>query len=259
MCLPPAQECQLEGAAAASCALVTDFQTGESHGTMPCTSCSSSQPICLVTKGGTGKGVCSCLQTGAPVFQSCRGADVTDRVMPDVSQLCALSLDARRQSTRIANSVDWNSLAASPCAIVSASNAYCYNVPGYGYLVVGLGNVDTTAFGRRRLLGAAEQDRTATPSLRDRVLSFDYWNATLAKPCSALATAAASSSEKSLSITDTSTLESCIFWRQIGRDAIAQLNLTSLAEMEADEPWMAPDRIFMSLDDFASLLSSRSV
>lgn len=123
------QECTLQGAASASCALVGDFSTGTSYGTMPCNLCPSSQPICLTIKDQT-KGICTCLQSGEPVLQSCRNVDVQDRVFPDASQLCAITLDARRVSTQTAASIDWNSLAAAPCVLISPSNAYCYNVPG---------------------------------------------------------------------------------------------------------------------------------
>lgn len=131
---------------------------------------------------------------------------------------------------------------------------------GYGYLVVGLGVVDTSFGGRRRLLLLAstddedDEDRSYT-QLRHTVLSFAYWNATKTKLCSALAHAI--SYEKNLSITDMHALESCVEWRQAGRDAIAQLNLTSLQYMEKEMPWEAPDRLFMSFGDFADIFSQR--
>lgn len=261
------QECALEGEAAASCVLASDFQRPENtHGTLPCNSCPTSQPICLVGQDTT-RGVCSCMQT-PPVFQSCKRSDLADRVFPDASGLCAVALDSRRVSSQTATSLDWNSLSASACAIVSPGNAYCYNVPGYGYLVVGLGVVDTSF--RRRLLSVGDDDEhnqshrqnhdnddyeAAYTNLRHMTLAFPYWNSTLAKPCASLAHAIAF--EKNLSITDMHFLESCVQWRKAGRDAITELNLTSLKHMDRDLQWEAPDRLFMSLDDFAAVLSRR--
>lgn len=206
-----------------------------------------------------------------PVFQSCRSADLAGRVFPDASQLCAVALDSRRVSAQTSTSMDWNSLAAAACSIVSPSNAYCYNVPGYSYLVVGLGVVDTS-YRRRRLLlvqdeegeeDAAEnddddddEDEMLYAKLRHNVLSFGYWNSTLAAPCARLAHAI--SFEKNLSITDVHALERCVRWRRAGRTAMAELNLTSLQEMDEEIPWEAPDRLFMSLEDFAAVLSKRS-
>lgn len=262
------QECQLEGDAAASCALVGDFQRPEStYGTMPCNSCPTSQPICLVGQDTT-RGVCSCMQS-QPAFQSCRGADLADRVFPDASQLCAVALDSRRVSTQTSTSMSWNSLAAAACGIISPSNAFCYNVPGYSYLVVGLGVVDTAYRRRRRLLALDddydeeayasssidEEEEMLYSKLRHQVLSFGYWNSTLAAPCASLAHAIAY--EKNLSITDMDFLERCVRWRKAGRTAIAELNLTSLQEMDRELPWEAPDRLFMSLRDFAAVLSKR--
>lgn len=269
------QECQLQGEAAASCALVGDFQRPENtYGTMPCNSCPTSQPICLVgASAGSSRGVCSCLQS-TPVFQSCTRADIGYRVIPSAAQLCAVALASRRTAaapSSLTPSMDWNSLAAAACSTISMSNAYCYSVPGYGYLVVGLGVIDTSSSfrrRRRRLLGEDDDffdndeddddDEDATYSrLRYDVLSLPYWNSTLAKPCYSLAHAIAF--EKNMSITDMDFLQRCVHWRRVGRDAMLHLNLTSLQQLEEERPWEAPDRLFMSLEDFASVLGKRKM
>ena len=54
-------ECLLQGEAASMCALVSDFSTGESYGTLQCSQCVTSQAVCLVTGRDTSKGVCSCM------------------------------------------------------------------------------------------------------------------------------------------------------------------------------------------------------
>ena len=250
----------MQGTASASCALVGDYSTGTSYGALPCNLCPSSQPICLVIKDNT-KGTCTCLQSGEPVLQSCTRADAADRVFPDASQLCAITLDYRRVSTQTAISIDWNSLAAAPCVLISPSNAYCYNVPGYGFLVVGLGIVDASY--RRRLLGMDSSNADDDDSedvqrmlLYYKVASFSLWNNT-ARPCNILAQAAmAARTTQNMSIMDAETLRLCVHWRQIGRDAIRELNLTSVSAIDEDDENDA-NRIFMSLEDFASVASSR--
>ena len=126
-------ECWLEGDAAASCELVGDFTTGSSYGTMPCNSCPTTEPICLVSGKDNTKGVCSCMQAATPT-QSCTSVDVANRVFPDASQMCAVSLDFRGVSASTSASLEWGSLAAAPCVLVSSSNAYCYNVPGIDFI-----------------------------------------------------------------------------------------------------------------------------
>lgn len=54
-------ECVLQGDAASMCALVGDFQTGESFGTLQCNQCITSQPVCLISGRDSSKGVCSCM------------------------------------------------------------------------------------------------------------------------------------------------------------------------------------------------------
>ena len=79
------QECTLQGTASASCALVGDYSTGTSYGTMPCNMCPSAQPICLAIKDQT-KGICTCLQSGEPVLQSCRSVDINSRYLSNPSR-----------------------------------------------------------------------------------------------------------------------------------------------------------------------------
>ena len=152
--------------------------------------------------------------------------------------------------------MDFGSLAAAPCVLISASNAYCYNVPGYGYLVVGLGIVDVS-YRRRRLLSwdsDAGDGEISYAELQQQVLAFGGWNAT-ARPCNILASAALHG--RNLSVVDTDVLQTCVFWRQAGDDAIRELNLTSVMGNEDEES--DANRMFMSLQDFASVLSSRKL
>ena len=51
--------------------------------------------------------------------------------------MCAVSLHAGASSRSVSALYDWNYLAAAPCLLISMSNAYCYEVSGYGLMVVG--------------------------------------------------------------------------------------------------------------------------
>jgi hypothetical protein len=215
------QECLLGGQAAPSCALVGDFTLGNSYGSLPCSLCPSSEPVCLVTdtsSQGT-VGVCTCLQQPTPL-QSCSSADLSMRVFPDASQMCAVSLHSGASSRSVSALYDWNFLATCPCILISASNAYCYEVSGYGMLVVGHGLVRTSSSlflgdsGRRRLLSlhpssangflhanhsayggnnttsGSEKffERARLQIIHEGVISFARWDHT-AQPCRGLAEA----------------------------------------------------------------------
>lgn len=141
---------------------------------------------------------------------------------------------------------------------------------------MGLGIVDASY--RRRLLGI--NDDAATDSNDDddesvqnlllyyKVLSFSRWNST-ARPCSSLARAAITGrTVQNMSIMDVETLRTCVERRQLGRDIILELNLTSVAAQNYDDhdgdsnnnlnaEENEVNRMFMSLEDFSSVVSSR--
>ena len=54
--------------------------------------------------------------------------DISMRVVPDASQMCAVSLHAGASSRSVSARYDWNYLAAAPCILISMANAYCYEV-----------------------------------------------------------------------------------------------------------------------------------
>ena len=127
------QECVLTGEASASCSLVGDFSLGTSYGSIPCNLCPTSEPVCLVTDSSQSRtstgvvGVCTCLQP-TPPMQSCSRADLAMRVVPDASQMCAVSLHTGASSRSVSAMHDWAFLAAAPCILISMGNAYCYEV-----------------------------------------------------------------------------------------------------------------------------------
>lgn len=126
------QECTLAGDSAATCAFVGDFSLGISYGSIPCNLCASSEPICLVTESSSSSpkvsvGACTCLLQATPL-QSCSAKDLSLRVVPDASQMCAVSLHSGASSRSVSSIYDWNYLAATPCILISMANAYCYDV-----------------------------------------------------------------------------------------------------------------------------------
>ena len=170
------------------------------------------------------------MQEQVTPVQSCNSQDVGLRVTPDASQMCAVSLDYRRVSTSTGVSMSWNALVVGPCILISQANAYCYNVPSYGYLVVGLGTIPVQR--RRRLLSSSFEEEEEVVEWR--------WNHT-ASPCRQLAAA----SQTLTSVLDKEAWNNCIKWRKIGRMALIRLNAT-----EAD------DSLLLSLEDFVRVVSS---
>ncbi len=53
------------------------------------------------------------------------------RVVPDASQMCAVSLHTGASSRSVSALHDWGFLAAAPCIMISMGNAYCYEVNRY--------------------------------------------------------------------------------------------------------------------------------
>lgn len=271
------QECALEGDAAAMCSLVGDFSLGTSYGSIPCNLCTSSQPLCLVTDSSSASnnvaGVCACMQQ-RPQLQSCSRADLAMRVVPDASQLCAVSLHAGASSRSMSALYDWNFLAATPCVLISMGNAYCYEVGGYGLMVVGHGVVRTVSpIGGRRLLQDGVESIPVHESIMMQLESFQSgWNHTK-EPCRTLASefqrvyvlmnATTATLEGwmdtqwrqhgGLSMMEVMQLEqACIHWRVVGRSMIQSLNLTSMAAATND----CCSHVFMSLGDLVSVVAS---
>lgn len=264
------QECTLAGDDSATCALVGDFSLGTSYGSIPCNLCSSQEPVCLVTdssssNSGAAVGVCSCMQQ-TTTFQSCSRVDVAMRVIPDASQLCAVSLHAGASSRTISAMYEWNYLAAAPCVLISMGNAYCYEVSRYGLLVVGHGVVRTTSTiigggARRRLLSQLQDDGEGLP-LRDKaksesdlesdIHSFGAWNHT-ARPCSTLVDAYFSSKNR-MGVLDMEQLERCVHWRKVARSMIVNLNITGMLPATPDDDCCS--HLFMSVQDFLDVLVS---
>jgi hypothetical protein len=212
-------ECLVQGNTPPQCALVNDFTTSRSYGTLQCPMCPS-DAVCHITDGSKGIGKCSCLQQG--VFLSkCLPTAQFMTIFLDPSAMCAVSTDAN--SNRGMNAYfNWGDLATAPCALLNSHNAQCYRTDKMGYIVVGHGVHSTTLLGRR-LLGVSGGDDTGDWQLASEILEFDSWNHT-AEPCRMLANAYTQGAH--LSITEEANLESCVKNRQFGNLTINTLNIT---------------------------------
>lgn len=180
-------ECIHSGDTQPNCVFMSDFTTGESFGTIKCSSCTNNnRPTCHVLSAN-GVGKCTCMQTSVPV-QPCSGSNIGVRVTASNSQMCMLISDASSQ--RQNSYYEWNSLATTPCELISAGNHYCYNVNPFGKLVVGY--VISGNAAQRRLLSATFNMSNASEKHRRRkqthktILSrinfFDTWD-NIASPC----------------------------------------------------------------------------
>jgi hypothetical protein len=235
-------ECEMQGSTQPQCALVNDFTTGRSYGTLLCQTCPS-RPVCHITDGSSGVGKCSCLQQGMRV-SSCVAAAQFTTIFLDASAMCAVSTDANTVRGMSAY-FTWGSLATAPCAILNSQNAQCSRTDEMGYVVVGHG-VHSTSFLGRRLLTDSGSD-TEDWQLASEILGFDSWNHT-AEPCRMLANAYLRGDH--VSITEEAHLESCVKSRQFGNWTINSLNMTRLA---------GHDNFLMSFTDFARVASERGV
>jgi hypothetical protein len=229
-------ECHSQGSVT-QCALVRDFTTGRSYGTMECQTCRT-QAVCLITDGARQIGKCSCLQQGIRL-QTCLATELLTTIMTDGTALCGVTT-AAHSSRSMQPFIPWHSLAAAPCAITNKANAQCFRTDTMGYLVVGHGTVQ----GRRLLEESGDEEPW---ELDLEILDFPLWNHT-ADPCRMLAKAHFSGEH--LSISEEAALESCVKTRQFGNFTINALNLTSLA---------AHDNFLLSFTDFFTAASQRGV
>lgn len=195
------------------------------------------------------------------------------RVIPDASQMCAVSLHAGASSRSVSALYDWNYLAAAPCILISMSNAYCYEIGGYGLVVVGHGVVRTSSSlmllgTRRRLLLLADEgydddndginngtsSGTKSPSLTETIQSFQAWNHT-AEPCSGLVHEFVAKG-RLLGVLDMQALEQCVQWRRVGQSIIRDFNLTRMMTGNGNSgAESCCSHVFMSLQDFVSVIS----
>lgn len=230
----------------ATCTLVNDFSTGGGYGSIECASCPR-EKTCHITDMNTGVGKCTCMQMQTPVL-ACSPSSVGRPVMPDASQMCAVSTDL--SGIRTTNMFySWSSLATAPCALIGPGTAQCYNVRGYGFLVVGRGIARSSVFGggggnrRRRILG--EEGNSSVPtefldwshsqegnSSGPTAAEFLDWSHT-SQPCRALSDAGSRAG-----VMDSMGWEKCLHWRRVGASFIREFNVTSLQPAEDNDHFL---------------------
>jgi hypothetical protein len=106
------EECTMQGTPT-QCALVNDFTTGRSYGTLECETCPNA--VCLISSGARQIGKCACLQQGLRM-QTCRAEQVMQSILTDANALCAVTTGSMGGSMN--PFATWRSLATAPCAII---------------------------------------------------------------------------------------------------------------------------------------------
>jgi hypothetical protein len=248
----------------ATCQLITGLDD-MSYGNQPCKDCT--KDVQCLMRAGSGLGKCGCMFQ-SQALQKCTQMPGQFVPITDGSKLCGYLPNADWSSPLTA--VQWESLAMVKCIYLKAAHIFCTQAYRDGTavpLAVGLAMASLTpSFQSRRLLvngnmipegpfevHSAESEYTLPETDEGHYLLLDDWNGT-AEPCSSLAHAyqqASRSGQKvQLGPIDTLHLHSCAYWRLVGRRAIEQYNLTSLA---------GRDGFLLSVDDFAAALAQRWV
>ena len=231
----------------ASCSLITDTSTGRSSGGIPCTQCTSMDPICLVSHGGIA-GQCACPVQEEPFAKCDKSTRVNERMGTGSGVLCATTL-YNHMKTESTGSLDWGSLVVAPCAQVGETT--CIQVAPFTYnLAVGMdGPVGRSAFDgnsarRRSLLATSSNWATIMSHTAD---TFE-WSHT-ASPCSDLMQALRDSPDL-LGVLDRLTILDCIHWRRIAVSLILDNNMTALTNH---------DYLLLGIRDFTRAITHRGV
>lgn len=156
-------------------------------------------------------------------------------------------------------------MATTPCALISPGDSFCYNVGGYGFLVVGHSLAGGLEFGiarggTRRLL----ESTNSTPhdwwylnnqKMVMEINRFDKWSH-VAPPCSELVKAFLD--RERMGVLDTKKLHSCVHWRKVGNETIHKFNLTKfLVQEDSYEDTTEDSHFLMSVQDFSSVITKR--
>jgi hypothetical protein len=195
------QECYLPDV---ECGFV-DAYLQPSFGNVPCSRCSQ-KPVCLVSGG---KGQCTCMLR-ATSLQTCSPTYHAQRVSPDTTQLCLVSLGISASSSS-SYSANYRDLASTPCANLNGAQTWCLSVwldqGGDAYMAVGL-----ALLRGRRLLAQAD-----LPSSANWSVAYE--------PCRSLMEA----DPASLGILERHAASDCERWRLIGERTILTRNLTDVS------------------------------
>jgi len=196
------QECYLPDV---ECGFV-DAYMQPSFGNVPCARCSQ-KPICLVT-GSVGH--CTCMLRST-ALQTCPDQYHAQRVSPDPTQLCLISLGISASSSS-SYSANYRDLASTACANLNGAQTWCLSVwldqGGNAYMTVGLAMLKG-----RRLLALPE------------ISNATDWSSAY-EPCRSLMAA------DSLTVLERHVASDCERWRQVGERAILLYNLTNVSDVQ---------------------------
>ena len=228
-----------------ACSLLTSLQD-ISFGVLEQCSLCSVQAVCLMGSSPQ-SGTCTCLTTGDVEVDRC-SAGAGSPANPDYGHLCGYSQQGGAYFS-------WGELALALCAnvIFPVCAEVTTEANGVLNMPVATSLKGLSFSSRRRLLGVNTAEggeepifpsafvsqgpyEDISPDMFHSLIMNASWNQTAA-PCSSLAHAYRHGER--LGPTDESALQSCVYWRRVGRRLIHEFNLSSLRE--ADSFLMSPD------------------
>jgi hypothetical protein len=238
-----------------TCQLVTGVDD-MSYGNQPCTDCSKDVQ-CLV-RGGGSIGKCACLFQAQPL-QRCTQMPGQMVHMTDPNRMCGYLPNADRSVPL--TTAQWDELSLVQCIYLNPAYVYCTQVYQRGTpapLAVGLQMAPvSSAFQSRRLLSQGfleEEEQASEITERDtHSIIMEDWNIT-SEPCKSLIKGYQKASRAGETVrygpTDAMNLQSCVYWRIVGRRTIEVYNLTALKDR---------DTFLLSPNDLTEALMQRWV
>lgn len=217
-------ECNLPDA---ECGFV-DAYLQPSFGNVPCARCSN-KPLCLVT-GSVGHCTCMLRET---THQTCAATYHAQRISPDPTQLCLVSLGLSASSSS-AYSSNYRDLASTACANLNGAQTWCLNVWMDGgssvYMPVGL-----ALLSGRRLLTTGAMAHT-----------FVNWSASY-EPCRSVMMASQHSALEEYIAAE------CERWRYVGERVILIYNVTNASSVQFTS-FLGIAEIYMPIEAYFFIL-----
>ena len=243
-----------------SCSLLTSMNDVSFGAIKTCSACSVPS-ICLIG-GDSASGQCTCLPTGDAEVDRC-ASGAGSLTFPNPIHLCGYSPD-------VGAYFYWPELALVQCAnlyatvcaeVVTEQGTTLYMPVGsrlrgmqFAYssrrllsLDAGGANASAVNFGLPSAFSPEDPADDITPDVLHDMVTNHPWNHTAA-PCATLAHAYQQG--RALGPVDESALHSCVYWRSVGRQVIAEFDLQSLLGL---------DTFLLSPDDLAAALGQRGV
>jgi hypothetical protein len=241
-----------------TCQLVTGVED-MSYGNQPCTDCSKDVQ-CLI-RGAAKIGKCGCLFQTQPL-QKCTQMPGQRVHMTDPTKMCGYLPNADRGVSL--TTTQWDELSLIQCIYLNPIYVYCTQVYQRGTpspLAVGLELAGISSQSRRLLSQGPLLDfekfenfeKEMPKSEQSHQMLMEAWNIT-SEPCSSLVREYQQAVNKGEKVrfgpTDNMQLQTCAYWRLVGRKTIEAYNLTALKGV---------DTFLLSSEDFSSALMQRWV